>query len=68
MPPGNVAAIDTSTSFIGGPSAPVSVIYAQIPGSQQLTGGFYGLRTFGIELLASLLYICFFSLQHHCCH
>jgi len=45
LPSGNVAAIDTGTTLIGGPSAAVSAVYAQIPGSQQLSGnlaGFYG--------------------------
>jgi cathepsin D len=45
LPSGNLAAIDTGTTLIGGPSAAVSAIYAQIPGSQPLTGnlvGFYG--------------------------
>lgn len=45
MPSDNVAAIDTGTTLIGGPSAAVQAIYAQIPGSQQLSGnlaGFYG--------------------------
>jgi cathepsin D len=41
----NLAAIDTGTTLIGGPSAAVAAIYAQIPGSQKMTGslvGFYG--------------------------
>ncbi|KAF9792193.1 aspartic peptidase domain-containing protein [Thelephora terrestris] len=45
LPSGNVAAIDTGTTLIGGPSAAVAAIYAQIPGSSQLSGnlaGFYG--------------------------
>jgi len=49
LPSGNLAAIDTGTTLIGGPSAAVSAIYAQIPGSQPLSGnlaGFYGFRMF----------------------
>lgn len=49
LPSGNLAAIDTGTTLIGGPSAAVSAIYAQIPGSQQMAGnlaGFYGFRVF----------------------
>jgi len=49
LPSGNLAAIDTGTTLIGGPSAAVSAVYAQIPGSQPLSGnlaGFYGFRTF----------------------
>ena len=49
LPSGNLAAIDTGTTLIGGPSAAVSAIYAQIPGSQQLPdnlAGFYGFRMF----------------------
>jgi cathepsin D len=49
LPSGNVAAIDTGTTLIGGPTAAVAAIYAQIPGSQQLSGnlaGFYGFRVF----------------------
>lgn len=45
----SVAAIDTGTTLIGGPSDAVADIYAQIPGSQQLSGnlaGFYGFRMF----------------------
>lgn len=47
LPSGNLAAIDTGTTLIGGPSAAVSAVYAQIPGSQPLSGnlaGFYGFR------------------------
>jgi len=45
LPSGNVAAIDTGTTLIGGPSDAVAAIFAQIPGSQPLGGnlvGFYG--------------------------
>ncbi|KAF9651450.1 aspartic peptidase A1 [Thelephora ganbajun] len=45
LPSGNIAAIDTGTTLIGGPSAAVQAVYAQIPGSQPLSGnlaGFYG--------------------------
>ena len=55
---GGVAVIDTGTTFISGPPAIVSAIYAQIPGSQPLTGaldGFYGFRTFVFLLVKSLL-------------
>lgn len=49
LPYGNLAAIDTGTTLIGGPTDAVAAVYAQIPGSQQLSGnlaGFYGFRTF----------------------
>jgi len=57
LPSGNLAAIDTGSTLIGGPSAAVSAIYAQIPGSQPLTGnlaGFYGFRMFALVLVVSL--------------
>jgi len=47
--PGNVAAIVTGTTLIGGPRATISAIYAQIPNSQPLSGefaGYYGFRMF----------------------
>jgi hypothetical protein len=56
LPSGNLAAIDTGTTLIGGPSAAVSAVYAQIPGSQQLAGslaGFYGFRMFPSLLVDS---------------
>lgn len=62
LPSGNVAAIDTGTTLIGGPSAAVASIYAQIPGSQQLSGnlaGFYGFRMFVPVSVASLCDISF---------
>ena len=65
LPSGNVAAIDTGTTLIGGPSAAVSAIYAQIPGSQQLSGnlaGFYGFRMFVPVSATALRNIFFFQL------
>ena len=53
LPSGNLAAIDTGTTLIGGPSDAVAAVYAQIPGSQQLSGslsGFYGFRVFVLLL------------------
>lgn len=44
---GAIAAIDTGTTLIGGPSADVKTIYAAIPGAVALTGqydGYYGFR------------------------
>ena len=41
---GAYAAIDTGTTLVGGPEDAVSALYAQIPGSQALTGdnaGYY---------------------------
>lgn len=58
LPSGDVAAIDTGTTLIGGPSTAVAAVYAQIPGSQQLTGnlaGFYGFRMFLFRLVEPLL-------------
>ena len=55
---GNIAAIDTGTTLIGGPTVAVSAIYAQIPGSQRLTGGlsgFYGFRMSTLSFLTPLL-------------
>lgn len=42
-----LAAIDTGTTLIGGPTDAVQAVYAQIPNSQPLTGsmeGFYQFR------------------------
>lgn len=36
------AAIDTGTTLIGGPSSTVAAIYAAIPGSKPMTGGYAG--------------------------
>jgi cathepsin D len=58
----NVAAIDTGTTLIGGPSAAVSAIYAQIPNSEPLAGslaGFYGFRMFVFLSVNSFLNILF---------
>ena len=44
---GAYAAIDTGTTLVGGPEDAVSALYAQIPGSQALTGdnaGYYVYR------------------------
>ena len=51
IPTGNsaLAAIDTGTTLIGGPSAAVASIWAAVPGSRALTGqmaGFFGFRQF----------------------
>jgi hypothetical protein len=65
LPSGNVAAIDTGTTLIGGPSAAVAAIYAQIPGSSQLSGnlaGFYGFRMFVHIYVMSLRDNLFFQL------
>lgn len=43
-----MAAIDTGTTNIGGPSSAIAAIYAQIPGSSAATGqwqGYYQYRT-----------------------
>jgi hypothetical protein len=43
-----LAAIDTGTTLIGGPSADVRSIWAAVPGSQPLDGemlGYYSFRT-----------------------
>jgi len=40
------AAIDTGTTLIGGPSAYISQIFANIPGSAPATGDFQGYYTF----------------------
>ena len=56
LPPGNVAAVATSTTLIAGPAAVISAIYAQIPGSQPLSGnyaGYYGFRMFVFLLVKS---------------
>lgn len=62
LPSSGVAAIDTGTTFIGGPAAGVSAIYAQIPDSQPLSGGpagLYGFRMFVSPLAKSPLDIPF---------
>lgn len=38
----NGAAIDTGTTLIGGPSAAIASVYANIPGSEQGTGDYEG--------------------------
>jgi len=55
--PPPIAAIDTGTPVIGGPSSVVQAIYAQIPGAQPLPGrpGLFGFRMF-IFLLAKTLF------------
>ncbi|KAG1727706.1 hypothetical protein EDB19DRAFT_1914088 [Suillus lakei] len=42
-PPSGLAAIDTGTTFI---RAPTPSIWAQVPGSAELTGDFQGIYTF----------------------
>jgi len=62
LPTGGLAAIDTGTTLIGGPAAAVAAVYAQIPGSQPLSGnlaGFYGFRAFVFVLAKSLVDILF---------
>ena len=62
---GNVAAIDTGTTLIGGPSTAVAAVYSQISGSMQLTGslaGFYGFRS-SVFLSVSSLFDILFSSQ-----
>ena len=47
LPPDGTGVVETGTTLIGGPPAVISAIYAQIPGSQPLTGnlaGYYGFR------------------------
>ena len=41
-----VAAIDTGTSLIGGPTAAVDAIWSAVPGSEPLGGGQFSFRTF----------------------
>ena len=50
---GSYAAIDTGTTLVGGPPAIIDAIYAQIPGSQALTGDNEGYYTYR-ELLVAL--------------
>jgi len=64
LPSGGVAAIDTGTTLIAGPTAAVSAVYAQIPNSKPLNGslaGFYGFRMFVSSLAESPLDIPFDS-------
>ena len=42
----SVAAIDTGTTLIGGPTAGVDAIWAAVPGSEPLSGGLFSFRTF----------------------
>ena len=54
---GSLAAIDTGTTLIAGPSDAVQNVYAEIPGSQALTGqmdGFFAFREFKILVIPSL--------------
>ena len=49
LPPEGTGVVETGTTLIGGPTAAISAIYAQIPGSQPLSGdfaGYYGFRMF----------------------
>jgi len=49
LPPDGSGVVETGTTLIGGPAAVISTIYAQIPGSQPLSGnlaGYYGFRMF----------------------
>lgn len=44
-----VAAIDTGTTLIGGPTAAVDAIWGAVPGAQPLSGnldGYFSFRTF----------------------
>lgn len=41
-----LAAIDTGTTLIGGPSSAIAEIYANIPGSQAGTGNLEGYYTY----------------------
>ena len=50
---GAYAAIDTGTTLIGGPNTEVANIYAQISGSEALSGsydGYYSYREFASQL------------------
>ena len=60
LPHDGVGVIETGTTLVGGPTAVISAIYAQIPGSKPLSGnlaGYYGFRMFGFLSAKSLLYI-----------
>ena len=62
LSPDGSGVIETGTTLIGGPTAVISAIYAQIPGSQPLTGnltGYYGFRMLISLLVKSLLDISF---------
>jgi len=69
LPPDGIGAVETGTTLIGGPTAAISAIYAQIPGSQPLTGdlaGYYGFRMSCFLSAKSLLDISFLlSLHYH---
>ena len=55
---GSYAAIDTGTTLVGGPPAIIDAIYAQIPGSQALTGENEGYYTYR-ELYVALFHYSF---------
>jgi len=62
LPHDGIGAIETGTTLIGGPAAVISAIYAQIPGSQPLSGnraGYYGFRMVGSLSTKALLDILF---------
>ena len=57
LSPDNTGVVETGSTLIGGPTAAISAIYAQIPGSQPLTGnfaGYYGFRVFVVLSVKSL--------------
>jgi cathepsin D len=53
IPQSGLAAIDTGTTLIGGPQAAVTNVFAQIPGSQPLTGQMQGFFAFRMCFLIS---------------
>ena len=62
LPSSGVGVVETGTTLIGGPPAVISAIYAQIPGSQPLSGnlaGYYGFRMLIFLLTKSPLDISF---------
>ena len=67
-----IAAIDTGTTLIGGPTADVQAIYNAIPGSQAVpnSGGLYAFRKYLFFRALKIIQQCVSSLQHEskCIH
>lgn len=64
-----LAAIDTGTTLIGGPTAIVASIWAQVPGSMELTGqyqGLYAFRQCHLRIGCKAGYSSTPSLQYNC--
>ena len=60
-----IAAIDTGTTLIGGPSADVKNIWAAVPNSQPMNGLMEGFYSFRMQLAMTLILICIMLIFDH---